>query len=158
MRDVCENKLLFDFLTGRREGWTGRQVIRERDKHRRLWRLAVATHPQKKSSGEQIANPAVLGCMATAGRHSLLYYSFSAVLGCGATARRHSLLCYSFSAVLGCGATARRHSLLCYSFSAVPGCGSHPFVFFFVFSDYGRVLCTNKRLYIRLSRTGSRKT
>ena len=23
------------------------------------------------------------------------------------------------------------------------------FVFFFVFSDYGRVLCTNKRLYIR---------
>ena len=32
------------------------------------------------------------------------------------------------------------------------------FVFFFVFSDYGRVLCTNKRLYIRLSRTGSRKT
>ena len=29
---------------------------------------------------------------------------------------------------------------------------------FFVFSDYGRVLCTNKRLYIRLSRTGSRKT
>ena len=35
---------------------------------------------------------------------------------------------------------------------------SHPFVFFFVFSDYGRVLCTNKRLYVRLSRTGSRKT
>ena len=33
-----------------------------------------------------------------------------------------------------------------------------PIVFFFVFSDYGRVLCTNKRLYIRLSRTGSRKT
>ena len=32
------------------------------------------------------------------------------------------------------------------------------FVFFFVFSDYGRVLCTNKRLYVRLSRTGSRKT
>ena len=32
------------------------------------------------------------------------------------------------------------------------------FVFFFVFSDYGRVLCTNKRLYIRLARTGSRKT
>ena len=32
------------------------------------------------------------------------------------------------------------------------------FVFFFVFSDYGRVLCTNKRLYIRLSRTCSRKT
>ena len=31
-------------------------------------------------------------------------------------------------------------------------------VFFFVFSDYGRVLCTNKRLYVRLSRTGSRKT
>ena len=28
----------------------------------------------------------------------------------------------------------------------------------FVFSDYGRVLCTNKRLYVRLSRTGSRKT
>ena len=26
-------------------------------------------------------------------------------------------------------------------------------VFFFVFSDYGRVLCTNKRLYVRLSRT-----
>ena len=36
--------------------------------------------------------------------------------------------------------------------------GSHLFVFFFVFSAYGRVLCTNKRLYIRLSRTGSRKT
>ena len=36
--------------------------------------------------------------------------------------------------------------------------GSHLFVFFFVFSDYGRVLCTNKRLYVRLSRTGSRKT
>ena len=35
---------------------------------------------------------------------------------------------------------------------------SHLFVFFFVFSDYGRVLCTNKRLYVRLSRTGSRKT
>ena len=35
---------------------------------------------------------------------------------------------------------------------------SHLFVFFFVFSDYGRVLCTNKRLYFRLSRTGSRKT
>ena len=32
------------------------------------------------------------------------------------------------------------------------------FVFFFVFSDYGRVLCTNKRHYIRLSRTSSRKT
>ncbi len=32
------------------------------------------------------------------------------------------------------------------------------FVFFFVFSDYGRVLCTNKRLYVRLARTGSRKT
>ena len=31
-------------------------------------------------------------------------------------------------------------------------------VFFFVFSAYGRVLCTNKRLYVRLSRTGSRKT
>ena len=30
----------------------------------------------------------------------------------------------------------------------------------FVFSlfFYGRVLCTNKRLYVRLSRTGSRKT
>ena len=36
--------------------------------------------------------------------------------------------------------------------------GSHLFVFFFVFSDYGRVLCTNKRLYVRLSRTCSRKT
>ena len=32
------------------------------------------------------------------------------------------------------------------------------FVFFFVFSVYGRVLCTNKRLYVRLSRTCSRKT
>ena len=32
------------------------------------------------------------------------------------------------------------------------------FVCFFVFSDYGRVLCTNKRLYIRASRTSSRKT
>ena len=32
------------------------------------------------------------------------------------------------------------------------------FVFFFVFSVYRRVLCTNKRLYDRLSRTGSRKT
>ena len=31
-------------------------------------------------------------------------------------------------------------------------------VFLYVFSDYGRVLCTNKRLYVRLSRTGSRKT
>ena len=31
-------------------------------------------------------------------------------------------------------------------------------VFFFVFPVYGRVLCTNKRLYVRLSRTGSRKT
>jgi hypothetical protein len=58
MRDVCENKLLFDFLTGRQGGLdrktgyldrkTGRQVIREWDKHRRLWRLAIATHPQKK--------------------------------------------------------------------------------------------------------------
>ncbi|OZT04452.1 hypothetical protein CHL74_05180 [Prevotella sp. 885] len=28
--------------------------------------------------------------------------------------------------------------------------GSHLFVFFFVFSGYGRVLCTNKRLYVRL--------
>ena len=36
--------------------------------------------------------------------------------------------------------------------------GSHLFVFFFVFSGYGRVLCTNKRLYVRLSRTCSRKT
>ena len=26
-------------------------------------------------------------------------------------------------------------------------------VFFICFSDYGRVLCTNKRLYVRLSRT-----
>ncbi len=32
------------------------------------------------------------------------------------------------------------------------------FVFFFVFSVYRRVLCTNKRLYVRLARTGSRKT
>ena len=32
------------------------------------------------------------------------------------------------------------------------------FVFFFVFSVYRRVLCTNKRLHVRLSRTGSRKT
>ena len=32
------------------------------------------------------------------------------------------------------------------------------FVFFFVFSVYRRVLCTNKRLYVRASRTGSRKT
>ena len=31
-------------------------------------------------------------------------------------------------------------------------------MFFFVFSDYGCVLCTNKRLYVRLSRTSSRKT
>ena len=29
---------------------------------------------------------------------------------------------------------------------------------FTCFSAYGRVLCTNKRLYDRLSRTGSRKT
>ena len=29
---------------------------------------------------------------------------------------------------------------------------------FVCFSAYGRVLCTNKRLYVRLSRTGSRKT
>ena len=36
----------------------------------------------------------------------------------------------------------------------------HPLIIlcFVCFSAYGRVLCTNKRLYVRLSRTGSRKT
>ena len=37
-----------DWKTGFLDRKTGRQVIREWDKHRRLWRLAIATHPQKK--------------------------------------------------------------------------------------------------------------
>ena len=49
--------------------------FRKWDKHRRLWRLAIVTHPQKKSSGETVANPAVPGCGATARHHSLLSYT-----------------------------------------------------------------------------------
>ena len=35
---------------------------------------------------------------------------------------------------------------------------SPAFLCFYMFSAYGCVLCTNKRFYVRLSRTGSRKT
>ena len=49
-------------------------IINEQEcKHRRLWRLAVATHPRTRAN-EVIADRcyAMGGCVATARRHSLL--------------------------------------------------------------------------------------
>ncbi len=53
---------------------------------------------------------------------------------------------------------ANRRSCLCIFHHFFSFCTPSFLVFFFVFSAYGRVLCTNKRLYVRASRTGSRKT
>ena len=53
---------------------------------------------------------------------------------------------------------ANRRSCLCIFHHFFSFCTPSFLVFFFVFSAYGCVLCTNKRLYVRASRTGSRKT